>query len=277
MLFTKNDIINILDEYEKNVYACSYNALSKPEGRNLKKFRVAVRKLIAFNYFIRLLTGDGYYSIIKKELKKIIKDFNPIRDHQVMLKIIDKSLSVNQGLEDYKKYLMHSDDHFIDADLYYKLPKIFNRLKNYLIWQRIYIHYNFPTNEAVNRNIDKSYQTLESELNIGFNTVDRKDEESIHKLRLAVKKFRYIDEVTQKLYNKKSKYNNIEQLQDIMGKIQDISVLQKSIKNYIKSSKKANGNDIEQYYSEMANQKERQIDEMMMYIRQSLHPKLNSY
>lgn len=271
MKFSKNNIISILDEHRNNFFLSAKIALATPTGKNLKKYRVSVRKLIAFNHFILLISGGGYYKVIEKELKKIIKDFNPIRDNQVLLKIVNRSISKNKKLDNLKSYLEHSDSNLLDSNIYFKVSNQFKLISTLLIWQKFYISMNFPTNEVIERNINYTYIHLEEDLDYGFHNIDRNDSNTIHKLRLAIKKFRYIDQIAEKLYHKKSKYNNIEQLQDIMGQIQDISVLQKSITEYIKSNQKETDIAVEKYYKEMENNKEEKIDELMLQIRKNLN------
>lgn len=275
MVFTKSDIIGILDEYKLSFYNTAYTALSQPDSRNLKKYRVAVRRLISFNYLIQLLAGGGYYKPIRKELKRIIKDFNPIRDNQVLLKIVNQAIENNKNLESFKNYLLRSDDNYIDANIFYDLPKQFRRINTFLIWQKLYISTNFPNNQELTKKFENSYSQLEGELCDEFSKVNIHDSDSIHHLRLTIKKFRYFDEAAQKIYNKKLKYDNIIELQDIMGEIQDISVLQKQIKKYIHSSEKSSTEAIESYYNEMQSQKTEKIGEMILQINRNMNIEAN--
>ncbi len=271
MTISKYNLLSILEEHKNNFFQSAKVALTDPVGKNLKKYRVSVRKLIAFNHFILLISGGGYYKVIEKELKKIIKDFNPIRDNQVLLKIVNLSISKNKKLENLKSYLEHSDNSLLDSNIYFKISKQFQVISTLLIWQKFYITTNFPDNEVIENNIDNTYKQLENNLNIGFHNVNRTDGKSIHKLRIAIKKFRYIDQIAEKFYNKKSKYSNIEELQEIMGQIQDINVLQKSIMDYMDSNQKISDNSVENYYEEIEQQKEEKIEEMMIQIRKNLN------
>lgn len=89
-----------------------------------------------------------------------------------------------------------------------------------------------PILKVVKKNIKKKYTAI---LEIGFSIDDSSPDKKIHNLRIQCKRLRYLLEFFSSLFPKKAisiLVNNLKQLQDKLGIMNDLFVQRESLKNY---------------------------------------------
>ncbi len=197
--------------------------------------RVCIRRFLSLNSLINQITPNQYFNDIKSFLKNQIKNLSRLRDAQVQILIV-KELRLN----------------FPELNLYYydllrKEEKLVNRirenidilssdeLEGNIFFLKLHIN-RFLQSEKQNFDSLKEIikNQFESILKIKDNIVPE-NPNTIHRLRLAFKEYRYILEHLQGLFNLSDKLiANLRKYQTYMGNIQDYQVLYIDISKFAK-------------------------------------------
>ncbi|OQW71523.1 MAG: hypothetical protein BVN35_16235 [Proteobacteria bacterium ST_bin11] len=173
-------------QYRKRLKACRQTA----NEDNVHELRVSTRRLLALIELLHTLAPQAILLIIRKSLKKQLDGFDQLRDTQVMLFEAAKTLPILPELEPFlaqmhrcEQSLLSENQCFITG-LYQ--PKLRRKLK------KAAKHFKTQTThtdltQALPKAIDDIYGTVINR----YEALDPANPESIHHLRIAVKKLRY--------------------------------------------------------------------------------------
>lgn len=178
---------NHWDRYRKRLKTCRHD-ISEDAVHEL---RIATRRLLSLIELIGTLAPQRQLNKLRKILKTQLDGFDELRDTQVMLLEIGKTVGVLpeltpflQHLEQREQHLLLQTEAFIETltlvNLKRKLKKAHGRCK------RLFAHDD--ANIAVLATIDNVYAIALSR----YQAVDPEQLASIHHLRIAVKKLRYM-------------------------------------------------------------------------------------
>jgi CHAD domain-containing protein len=178
---------NHWDRYRKRLKTCRHD-ISEDAVHEL---RIATRRLLSLIELINTLAPQRPLNKLRKLLKSQLDGFDELRDTQVMLLEIGNTVSILpeltpflQHLEQREQRLLLQTEAFIETltigKLKRKLKKARGRCKRPLG--------QYDANVAVLAAIDKVYAIAFSR----YQAIDPEQLSSIHHLRIAVKKLRYM-------------------------------------------------------------------------------------
>lgn len=199
-------------------------------------FRVASRRLRTLVSLIDSLCPSEQATEMTGSIRRRLKMFGPLRDVQVQMNTIKNMLWDFPQLEVYYDELNRLEDQ-MKRELREKMSTfdtaefdgIIFEMKQSAAFDRGGLD---SAADKLNESLDAARRKVE--LRIESARADRP--ESIHSVRLAFKKFRYLTEHVAKLINFGSnEYEFLKKFQTIMGEIQDNIVLRKSLEDYADS------------------------------------------
>ncbi len=223
----------LLDKYRKRLSACRRDMNEEA----VHDLRTATRRLLSMIELFRALAPQSKLGKLRKILKTQLDNFDDLRDTQVMLLEIGNRLETLPELTHFKLHLQHREQRLLQQTQAFiesidmgktkrKLKRAYNRCK------RLTAKHG-DTNSAVFAIIDNVYVTAVSRLQ----AIDPTELHSIHHLRIAVKKLRYLLAATAPLLPSYSEQQTeqIKEYVTLMGDIQNSSVLSQTLQIYFVS------------------------------------------
>lgn len=205
----------------------------RPSAEAVHQLRVASRRLLAQLQILDTVFPEVDTAKAEQFLKRLRKQLGKLRDTQVQKEILEDWPGRIQGLRAIRLYLELREDRLLKLagreikDLKFnKLRKCLTRIKGKLR-TRLKPPARIDLTIQVRSCIDKTFtQTVRR-----IRAIDYACPETIHRTRVAFKKFRYTletlpDTFTGLTWKKKKK---LSIYQDRMGKIQDLEVLRRMI------------------------------------------------
>jgi len=229
-------ILAALDErwenYRRQVKTCRQE-FSEEAVHDL---RVSTRRFLAILDIARAIDPHPRIQKMRRFLKDQLDDLDDLRDVQVMLvegsETIENFLdlkSFEAHLEEQEKHLLRWARKQINAlklsELKKRIEKISEALKKRIVEESF--------SAQLFRTVDNAYlRTMQA-----YVQVDASQPSTIHRLRLAFKKFRYMSEVIQPLIPDypESHFEHMHQYQSTMGDIQDIETFLNALTDFTES------------------------------------------
>ncbi len=226
-----------LDERWERYLLALTKAQKNPSERQVHDVRVATRRLISTIDLFRTVLSDTRLQEIRGVLKSQLKVFNPLRDVQVQLQTVEQMLPTNPVLEPVHTILLLRERRLIKA-----IGKRFSRVPHQKLKRDL---------RAVKRQLnallctftarDIAFAAVLGTATIAFaravelrRLVDPANAATIHKLRIAFKKVRYILEALQPVFSgvTDQQLRAMNDFQQLMGDVQDVEVLRATIDAY---------------------------------------------
>ena len=202
--------------------------------------RVATRRLISTLDLVDCIHPEANLRKARRALKRQLDMFGPLRDVQVQLLTIDKMLSSFPELQEFYNFLAKRE-----RKLMQHLSMELKRVKTGKIRKSIAVAVRqleaLPDTPAVQQ--EKRAEALLA-IEMAFNrVVERKhaiaptDGSSIHRMRVAFKKFRYMVESLGPLRGRTSskQLKAMNAFQGSMGDIQDVDVLLANVQSFART------------------------------------------
>ncbi len=218
---------NFISEYK--------NCKKELTEEHVHDIRVALRRLMALTeimYPLLEVSKRRSKNNIKL-MKQKFKTFGPLRDIHTSILYIDDMKNDFPDLESFLKHL-----NILEEDLSKKLSKEFNKME---ISDLKEISESLQKKMSKISKTDDIYKMLLASARTSFEDVisllekaDSDDIKSIHKVRIAFKKFRYMIEVIDSINPVgRDFHDNMKAVQDILGNIQDLSVVEGLLCDFI--------------------------------------------
>ena len=204
---------------------------------NIHDLRVIIRRTLAFTRFINKLYSSNYYPELKTVLKQVLKGLNPLRDAQVQILKLKKNITPDSVMMDFFFYLLKQERELLISNKKLLTKTLLNDLNGLLFFILMDIKSQLRDDadrlDTIIENAEFVYLLLKDTLALtSFDDLD-----SLHKLRLAFKKYRYTIDVLQRLLQTDSNnYRYLKKIQNLLGAIQDNNVLVKKLDEFIASS-----------------------------------------
>lgn len=240
---------NSKDKYDDFIIVSLENALTKyiynyhkiieefaPDP--VHDFRVSIRRYKALIYMLRALFDVAYLDELESLLKMQLKSFSKLRDTQVQILRLEKSVYRHPSLYTFLVFLRNKEQDYINkaksltrtldsSDVEGLTAFTSMELKSLMTKNNVYIqNLLIPLANSLINVIDM------------INQVDKSNLNSIHSVRIAFKKFRYILEIQSEILSlTQDDFKTLKQFQDIMGLIQDNSVFTNNLQNFAKKQK----------------------------------------
>lgn len=208
-----------------NVYEINYNStvLSLSEEA-VHDIRVSMRRLIVILNFLSFNFKSIYALKIKKDIKKLFDRLSKLRDNQVIQLELSNYIEEFPFISQIITILQSKESSYIEnigRNLQNYSPNIYAGWIYFLLQEIDNMNFDFGFDLALDF-VDFNYKNLLD----SYSLINIHDPVSIHNTRIAFKKFRYSIEMLLPAYEtKKKKVKILNQIQTLMGKIQDLSVL----------------------------------------------------
>ena len=225
--FAQLKLENFISEYK--------NCKKEITEEHVHDIRVALRRLMALTEIMYPLLD-----ISKKKsknniklMKQKFKMFGPLRNIHISILYIDNMKKDFPDLESFSNHL-----NILEKDLSKKLSKEFNKMEisdikkiSELLQKKI--SKISKTDDVYNMLLTSAITSFEDVVSL-LEKADPDDIKSIHKVRIAFKKFRYMIEVIDSINPVGQDFHdNMKSIQDILGNIQDLSVIELLLCDFI--------------------------------------------
>jgi CHAD domain-containing protein len=187
-------------------------------------FRVTTRRLLSALDLLRAVIHDPGIQKTRRILKDQLDDLDDLRDAQALLADISENIHETPNLQPFKDYLRPKEKHLMrlaHKDIKsLKMETLSKRIQR--LNQTIKEFKQTDLNTSVFSAVDEAYVIV----NQRYALVDANQPATIHHLRIAFKKFRYMIEVIYPfLENLPLDYlKRLHNYQAVMGDIQDMEV-----------------------------------------------------
>ena len=187
-------------------------------------FRVAARRLLASLDLLRAVIRDPRIQKTRRILKEQLDDLDDLRNIQALLADISETIHETPVLQPYQEYLQHKEKKLLRAARKgiksVKIESLSKRIRK--LNQTIQAIKQADLDMSLFSTIDEAYAIV----NQRYALVDPVQPATIHRVRLAFKKFRYmIEAIYPILQNTPADYlKRMHDYQVTMGDIQDMEV-----------------------------------------------------
>lgn len=215
-------------KYRSELKACRTEFSS--EG--VHDLRVAVRRLLAIFDLLRSVIQHPRIQKIRRELKDQLDHLDELRDVQVLLADISEFVHDVPELTLFREYLQKREEKLLRA-----ARKQIKSLKTGSLTERVEKVYDMVKllpdqylKENLLEHVDDAYvRTMRY-----YALIDVEKPTTIHRLRIAFKKFRYIIEIIHPLLEKMpgGNFQKMHDYQGMMGDIQDMEVALQQLSDF---------------------------------------------
>jgi CHAD domain-containing protein len=259
---------------EKNILLKALDArarkLRKEWDRTRKQYsvdsvhdlRVASRRLIAILETLNEIHKDSDIRDCRRRVKKLLDGLSPLRDLQVQRANVSRMLQRFPQLEDFEKNL--ADKESRTTRKVQKLLKRAPKLDSSIARARRHARKQIGRDDVL-KVIDQRYRKVLSLAAL----IDAADTDTIHRMRLAFKKFRYTCEVAHPIIRKDVSVARLEEFhafQTMMGEIQDDEVLSARLAKW--TEKQAKENDMKPVFEELKTEKQKKTVAFVDFVGQ---------
>ncbi len=232
---TPSPLVEALDarwlKYYNNLEACR-QAFSEEAVHDV---RVSTRRLLALVDLLRALPNSPPLKNLRRAFKEQLDGYDDLRDTQVMLLKVSEALAALPELAPYEQYLKQREEKLLQ-----RAAKQVEALDLTSLTQHIEAAHQAlltPTDEEALRqtllqSVDETYGAVLRR----YSKVDASQPSTIHRLRVAFKKLRYMLEIIQPFLPgvPARLFKDMHAYQTAMGDIQDMEVLLAALAGYAK-------------------------------------------
>ena len=216
------------EEYRATLKTCRAE-FSEPAVHDL---RVSTRRLLAVLEIIQALDPQPRLRRLRRFLKNRLDGFDNLRDVQVMLASVSENSAAQPALAPYKKYLEKKEKRlFRAAGKQVRAIKTnrFNRRMS-RVREALLVLRGMELPSKLLQLVDTAYQLVLER----YALIDPANPASIHRVRVAFKKFRYTLECVYPVVPgfPESQFERMHAYQTLMGNIQDAQVFLQALAQY---------------------------------------------
>lgn len=228
--FIPGSIEKLFSIFCKKYEFCS-NHYTEPGIHDL---RVSIRRMMSLLFLLENFTDVPYIRDLQKSLGKILKSLNPVRDTQVEVAMM-KNLIFKFPVF-YTFYIHLLNQEIVQAKKAAKIIAEADRegIEGLVFFLNMYLKQRI---NDLGLDISKIIDIRKSAFNnlvLKYSQAAKDDVDSIHKVRLALKKYRYLEEALKPVIKlPKERLRQMKSLQDHLGEIQDYTVIINRISSFI--------------------------------------------
>jgi CHAD domain-containing protein len=233
-----DSLLSSLNQSWKNFSGAWKSARTKSSEKAIHDLRVNTRRLIAILELAKAVSGDGAIAKLQRRFKKVLKRMGSLRDTQVLL--VNLSQIQRGGLVgDFKRTLEQKERREIDG-----IRDELSRGRKQKLSKGVEdVRVGFCNlqaklgREKVHRSIDRVLSSRRNELLKAERTFHRSqpiNEDLLHAMRIALKKFRYVIEAAQPLLDDSAKQRAKEMhaFQQLIGESRDVELLRTALEKW---------------------------------------------
>lgn len=272
---TEKEMLNIflfdtLDSLYTNLKINRIECKLKFSEASVHDYRVSMRRLMAMIDLLYMVFPRKYFLQAKKILKKQMKVFNPLRDNQVQIVNLRKLIYTYPTLFSYYVKQLHDEQFYINEAKASLEELSIDELDGLMFFIKIDLkeivrkeQTGFePFFEAAGR----SFRNL---VEIG-NLTDKNSLDSVHKLRIAFKKYRYVIEtLAPYILYPKDAIKKLKQIQNLLGEIQDNRVFLSELTTFIAEFEQELMHFYQKPIEDMLSARNKMLNELTSIIKKS--------
>ena len=231
-------LLSSLNQSWKNFSGAWKIARRKSSEKAVHDLRVSTRRLIAILELAKAVSGDTEIPKLQRRFKKVLKRMGPLRDTQVLLvnlSRVQKSGLVNK----FKNMLEQRERHEIDG-IRGELKRGRKRKLSKAVED---VRAGFGSVESelgnvkIHRSVDRVLTSRRNELlkaERRFHGSQPVSEDLLHKMRIALKKFRYVIEAAQPVLDDSAKQRakKMHSFQQLIGESRDVELLRTAMEEW---------------------------------------------
>ena len=186
--------------------------------------RVATRRLLAIFELLRAIMPHNRIQKVRRELKDQLDDLDDLRDTQTLLADVSEDLQEHPQLKIFQKYLLKEEKRFLRSTRKLIQAREYKNLNKRV--QKIHAAAQTLVPEMLGGQMIAAADEAFSHVIQTYFAMDAENPASIHKLRIAFKKFRYTLEIIHPLLSNfpDANFERMHNYQAKMGEIQDMQV-----------------------------------------------------
>ncbi|MBI5324845.1 MAG: CHAD domain-containing protein [Ignavibacteriae bacterium] len=230
IIFFVNALEKAFSNYSKRYNSCIKNF----SDDSVHDIRVSIRRFIALLKLLESLYPNEYISRLKRVIKQQLKSFSKLRDTDVQLGNLKEVIHKEPVLYTFYNSLLKNENDLING-IRESLPD-YNliEIEGLVLFIRMELKKAITANPvSENQIITFAKQAFTRVLDL-YEEANSEDLDSIHKVRLAFKNYRYLMEIIQALEaDKNINFEAMKQFQTILGNIQDNVALLRDLQSFI--------------------------------------------
>jgi CHAD domain-containing protein len=222
-----------------------------PSEEAIHDLRVATRRLLALVDMLRIISPHPRLQKLRRAFKNQLDNLDDLRDTQVMLVEVSETVNDLPELALFYNYLTKREYHLLKS-----AAKSVRSLQNSNVRTRL-----DSTRKALFKMEDENWlqRALLQSVDDAFETVLRRfrrieptQPATIHRVRIAFKKFRYMVEIIYPLVPSfpETSFKAMHDYQDMMGAIQDLEVLISTFDDFAKNDTSYDPEPVRRYYQQ---------------------------
>ncbi len=225
------------------------NCRTEFSGEAVHDLRVAVRRLLAIFDLLRSVIHHPRIQKIRRELKDQLDDLDELRDIQVQLADISEFVHDVPELKTFREYLQKKEKKFLHTAHKHigsiKLGGLSKRIEKVSGMIELLLEQDIG---------DSLFEVLDDAFARAiryYAVIDVEKPTTIHRLRVAFKKFRYMIEIIHPLLEKfpEENFQKMHDYQGMMGDIQDMEVALQQLDDFVDSNPAASLESVQDHYT----------------------------
>lgn len=221
----------------------------EPSEEAIHDLRVATRRLLALVDMLRALTPHPRLGKLRSALKNQLDSLNDLRDTQVMLVEVSETIGDLPELALFQDYLTKREKRLLrstaKAIKSYNIANVRKRLDS---TRKALLKAENGNDQKMEllQIVDEAYETTVGR----YRNIEPAHPGTIHRVRVAFKKFRYMVELVHSLISNfpDETFKRMHDYQTLMGDIQDVEVFIAAFNDFADKDSSYNPKPVQQYY-----------------------------
>ena len=260
-------MLEAFEQRQRTLITRLRKARKKPSEKAVHDLRVAVRRMLSMLVLLETVLPARDARKTRRDLRKLMGKLGPLRDLQTQILQSDELLGGFPQLTAFRKHLMKEERRQIrrvEQALEKFSPAEFGKTTDALLSQLIATLQPGADRALGGRIVASMEDTYRRVLALRDRT-NPKNTATIHKMRIAFKKFRYMAEITAPYFPRlnRERLAEMHDYQDRMGAIQDVETL---LGTMVLFRKKSGLTSILVVENELRRRRQRLIDEFMRTV-----------
>ena len=209
---------------------------SRPSEKSVHNLRVNIRRLIAILELTQSISGEvGEIERLQRRFKKVLKRMGPLRDVQVQLKNIS-NVRASEAVGDFKRTLKRRERQEIEHVRKSLKPRRKRRLSKAIgASQEQLPRLRAKLDDTkVRGDVERLLELRRKEFEQARARFNPSVEETLHEMRIALKKLRYVVEAAQPVLGEwtKESARSMQAWQTLLGDTRDVAILQAGLEEW---------------------------------------------
>jgi CHAD domain-containing protein len=231
-------LLSSLDQSWKNFSGAWKKARTKASEKSVHDLRVSTRRLIAILELAKTVSDDAETAKLQRRFKRVLKRMGTLRDTQVFLLNVSR-VRQNGLIGEFKKTLLKRERREIDrvhdeltSGRKQKLSKAVEDLRS-----EFESRHGRLGQQKIHRSIERVLTSRGNELlkaQRRFHRTQPPNEDLLHEMRIALKKFRYVVEAAQPVLGEsaKDRAREMHGFQQLIGETRDVEMLHTALEKW---------------------------------------------